>query len=287
MLRPLIFLATIFAHAAFADRSLLRGKAEAELAALESAVKAMTEDFERELHEWESDLHTPVQWEPLKVLDAVSRKGKLEALSDGSLRAPEKLAEKENYTIRATTALRKITAFRVEVLPERGIIGRNGNAILSEFQVTGVTLALASADYAQKKFGPEAAIDGNPKTGWAFAGSTDKPHAAVFELTKPLNLGAETVLTFTLRQDHSAHHLNRIRISATAKEPPVRELPESIRQTIALEPSERTGAQQTELADYFRPMSKVIAAMNQQIAAKRAELTKIKKSELPANQRRK
>ena len=287
MLRPLIFLATIFAHAAFADRSLLRGKAEAELAALESAAKAMTEDFERELHEWESDLHTPVQWEPLKVLDAVSRKGKLEALPDGSLKAPVELADKERYTIRATTALKKITAFRVEVLPERGTIGRNGNAILSEFQVAGATLAVASADYSQKNFGPDAAIDGNPKTGWAFGGSTDKPHAAVFELTKPLNLGAETVLTFILRQDHSARHLKRIRISATAKAPPVRELPESLRQTIALEPSERTEAQQTELADYFRPMSKVIAAMNQQIAAKRAELTKIKQSELPANRRRK
>lgn len=212
--------------------------------------------FESEMHEWESGLHQSVKWEPVQITEAVSRKGTLESLPDGSLRAPVARAEKERYTIKATTGLRGVTAFRLEVLPEGGSVGRTGNAVLSEFEVrvAGMRLVIAgaSADFSAKGFGPMAALDGDGATGWAFAGSTDQAHAAVFELAKPLGLGAEPGLTFVLRQDRGASSLNRVRISATTAAAPVRELPESIRRTIALEPSERSAEQRAELVRFFR-----------------------------------
>lgn len=216
--------------------------------------------FEKEMHEWEAGLHKVVQWKPLKIIEAVSRRGRLEALDDGSLKAPARLAEKEQYTIKATSELNEITAFRLEVLPEAGRVGRTGNAVLSEFQVRtaqpALQIAAASADFAPKGFGPMAALDGNAKTGWAFAGATGTAHAVVFELAKPLNVAGETQLTFVLSQDFSSRSLNRVRITATNAAPPVRELPESIRQTIALEPSERSPEQRSELAEYFRSTAK-------------------------------
>lgn len=217
---------------------------------------------EEHLHEQEADLHVPVKWETLQIAEAASRFGKLEPQPDGSLKAPAQLSPQETYTIKASTVLRGITAFRLEVLPEGGSIGRAGNGVLTEFQVTVVSgrkytpvIAIATADYAQKRFGPMSALDGNPKTGWAFLGSTDKPHAAVFELAKPLDSNGETVLTFVLRQEFAGRNLNRVRISATTKAPPVRELPESIREVIALEPSERSLPQRAELLKFLRSIA--------------------------------
>lgn len=276
-----------FAAAAEAEK---RAKLKAEIAALEASLRTVVPDLEDEMHEWEAHLHLPVKWEPLTVLAAESRYGRLKPQPDGSLKAPQSLAEKEVYTIRATTKLKEITAFRVEALLDDGMIGRAGNAVLTEFQVTaspanaghrpgdGLSLRFEaeSADFSQKGFGPQWALDGDRKTGWAFDGATDKPHAAVFELSKPLDVGAGMALTIVLRQDYSQQSLNRVRISATTKAAPVRELPDSIRQTIALEPSERTAEQRTELIDFFRPMSKAYAAVIKQIAEKRAELAHLK-----------
>lgn len=270
---------------------------EAEIAALEASAKAVTPEFEDEMHEWESGLHLPVKWEPLTVLAAESRYGRLEPQPDGSLKAPSSLAGKEVYTIRATTMLKQITAFRVEALREGRFVGRTGNAVLTEFRVTAapetvapeagaekhpgdalsLKFSVGSADFEKKGFGPQLALDGDPKTGWSLAGATDKPHAAVFELSKPLDAGAGTVLTIVLWQDYTMQSLNRVRISVTTKAPPVRELPESIRQTIALEPSERTEEQRTELIDYFRPMSKAYGAVIEQINEKRAKLREIER----------
>ncbi len=277
-----------FAGAADSDK---RRTLEAEIAALEASATAVTPEFEEEMHEWESGLHLPVKWEPLTVLAAESRYGRLEPQPDGSLKAPASIAGKEVYTIRARTMLKQITAFRVEALLEGGFVGRAGNAVLTEFRVTAASanagqrlgddlslkFSVGSADFDRKGFGPQLAIDGDPKTGWSFAGATEKPHAAVFELSKPLDAGAGTALTIFLYLDYPVQSIKRVRISVTTKAPPVRELPESIRQTIALEPSERTAEQRTKLVDYFRPMSEAYGAVIEQINQKRAKLREIER----------
>lgn len=66
-----------------------------------------------------------------------------------------------------------------------------------------------------------------------------------------------------------------------AAKPPEKPLPEGVRATLALEPSERTPAQREELGAYFRPLSKALGDITKQLAAKRVELAKIKPLELP------
>ena len=53
-------------------------------------------------------------------------------------------------------------------------------------------------------------------------------------------------------------------------------LPTNITATLALEPTERSPEQRRELAVFFRPRSKVYAAVAKEIAAKRAQLAKLK-----------
>ena len=161
--------------------------------------------FESDLHEWEAGLHALVKWEPIKVIRATSRHGRLEPSPDGSLRAPTGLDEKERYTITAMIPLRSVTAFRLEVLPEGGSVGRAGNAVLSELRVSAtkvesaLVIAVASADFEAEGCGAANALDGRSDTGWSLAGSTDRAHAAVFALAKPHVLSTKTQLTFILR----------------------------------------------------------------------------------------
>src|SRR4029079_859589 len=120
-----------------------------------------------------------------------------------------------------------------------------------------VTFAQATADFGQKDWGIAKTIDGDKKTGGGFAPLTYEPHTAVFQAKTPVDLGADAVLTFTLRQDYGQNHnLARIRLSATTAPPPVREFPKDIHAVLAIEPSERSPEQRKQLADYFRPMSK-------------------------------
>ncbi len=195
----------------------------------------------------------------------------------------------------------RIVGARVSVLDaqRRSVFSRTldvapkPNVALNSASGVNVTFAATSADFAQQGFAAGAAVDGDSKTGWAFLPRTTQAHAAVFEVKTPLDFGGEALLTFTLRQDYGGgHNLARVRITATTQTPPVRELPEGIHGTLALEPSERTEPQRAELADHFRPMSKAFASVAKQIEAKRAELAKIKPLELPimrelaANKRR-
>ncbi len=143
-----------------------------------------------------------------------------------------------------------------------------------------VALRNASADFQQEGFTAAKALDGDGKTGWAFAPELGKAHAAVFETAAPAD--APAVLIFTLQQNYGTKHtLGRFRLSATSAAPPVRELPAGLRAILALEPSEREPKQREELAAYFRPLSKNFAAMNAQLSAKRAELAAIKPVGLP------
>ena len=161
-------------------------------------------------------------------------------------------------------------------------------------KVSAVAIASVTADYVQEGFDPQGALDGKPKTGWAFGGATNRAHSAVFQLAQPLVVKEGESLTFTLRQDYGVHHnLGRFRIRATGADGPVVEVPESIRPILALEPSEREPAQREALVAYFRPKAESLKGLRKELETKKAELAKNKPvelpimKELPANKRRK
>ena len=60
-----------------------------------------------------------------------------------------------------------------------------------------------------------------------------------------------------------------------------RDIPANIAATLALEPSEREPQQRAELKEFFRPKSKIFAAVAKEIEDKRAQMAKIKSVELP------
>lgn len=155
-----------------------------------------------------------------------------------------------------------------------------------ELNVTGgrvIALRQPSADFSQQGSEVASAVDGIERTGWAFAPEFGKPHAAVFQTTKPIDFGDDEItLTFTLKQSFGQQHtLGAFRLFATTQAGSIRELPRSIRTILALEPSEREPAQREELATYFRPLSRTYAALQEQITKKRKELAAIKPVAIP------
>ncbi|MCA9178936.1 MAG: PSD1 domain-containing protein [Planctomycetales bacterium] len=128
---------------------------------------------------------------------------------DGSVLATGPNPATDTYeVILPLEGLKQLSAVRLEALVDSSTVngapgrGTNGNFVLSEFELAaGATeqgdfqpleLARAEADYSQRDFGVELAIDGKiDRKGWAIDGNTRvKSCTAVFHLKAPLSIAA-------------------------------------------------------------------------------------------------
>ncbi len=222
-------------HSADADHMALR-EAYAERL---KAVKEYESQVDARQTDWEAQMVQRPNWNVLHATHLVSANGaSLVQLSDGSVLATGKAPDKDTYTFDSFTDLPRVTAIRLEALPDQSLPangpGRaeNGNLVLTEFsleirpadkpsEVIKVPLHRAKADFAQGNFQPGKAIDGNNKTGWALSPQLGKRHEALFEFKKPLELpkGSQVVV----RLDHQfggQHAMGRFRIALTPDKNP-------------------------------------------------------------------
>ncbi|MSU60234.1 MAG: DUF1553 domain-containing protein [Pedosphaera sp.] len=221
---------------------------------------------------WELSLAAQaVNWIPLQVERVASTNSKttFTKLDDGSWLAAGEAADKDIYTIRAQVALPRLTALRIEVLPDDKLPTRgpgrqdNGNLHLSEVRVnvlgadkpTALALQNSSADFNQIDWGIERAIDGKSETAWGIHPQVGKPHQAVFELKQPNLATNGSVFSIELDQLHGQRHLiGRFRLSATDKAQPVRVplLPLDLLAMLARPESERTATERKTIFDTHR-----------------------------------
>jgi mono/diheme cytochrome c family protein len=236
--------------------------------------------------EWEQTLAAQAAiWTPLQVvgIGSTNPEAIFTRLADDSFLATGALADKDTYTVRAKSTLAKITALRLEVLPDDRLPKRgpgrqeNGNLHLSEIRVSTVSaekpkpLALqnASADFNQKGWGIERAIDGKKDTAWGIFPQVGEAHHAVFELKQPLEEAGGIQLIIQLDQLHGQHHLiGRFRLSVTDKALPVRTPIMSVEllAKLARPESERTDAERKAIFDTHR-----LVFLNAQLARLPAE----------------
>ena len=147
-----------------------------------------------------------------------------------------------------------------------------------------IKLKNASADFAEKDYDADKAIDGNTdaKNGWSFGDKSGRMHAASFEIEGEPIGEPESLLIFTLVQKYGTNHtLGHFRISAATHPLPVRELPENIKEILARQVEDRPPASREELADYFRAFAPSRAKINDQLKKLRKELDEIKPVALP------
>jgi Protein of unknown function (DUF1553)/Protein of unknown function (DUF1549)/Planctomycete cytochrome C len=230
---------------------------EREQALMESL---LDDKIQSEVTSWAATLNAGrVAWTVLEPSEMKAAGGStLEKLPDNSILASGTRPAEETYTITASTDLGKITAVRLELIPDDRLPSKgpgrneNGNLHLTEFEVLdsgkSAPIARAIADFDQAGWGIAGALDGNPKTAWGIHPEVGKAHEGVFEFAE--DVGGST-LTFVLRQTFPVNHpIGRFRLSVTTAPRPVRtgSLPEPLAGLVAIPSESRTKQQRQELA---------------------------------------
>ncbi len=246
--------------------------------------------------EWEKTIGPNASsWKVLAPTEANSAQGgTLTVQPDGSVLASGKNPERDTYTIQARTDLTGITAFRVEALTDPSLpsLGpgrvQHGNFVLNEFRVEakaeggepdGNALALqnAKADYSQGNYPVKGAIDGDPATGWAVSPELGKSHSALFETKDDAGFPGGTILTFTFDQQYgTSHTIGRLRIAATTAPRPVAldEIPDDVREILAIAPEDRCPPQKERLAEYHRSIDPEYQKLAAAVAAQEKKAPK-------------
>lgn len=211
---------------------------------------------------------------------------------DGSFLATGKQAKQDRYVVELTEPGRVVSALRIEVLPDASLPqqgpGRSGggNFVLSEVTAAQVDakgrereviLHSASADFEQKGFKAEAALDGKRDTGWAIKGGIGKQHALTLQLAEPVTLGKGEKLVLRLDQHYAKngeHCIGRFRVLVAAEETEASIAPAAVRRILDEEPKRRNPVVILALYEWMEKTDPDVRAAAGALAAAEAKLPK-------------
>jgi hypothetical protein len=255
-------------------RSLDAALARRELDAARDRYLAVTSPAQRD---WEQKVARAGDvWKTPRDFDSSSlrstRSAMVHPLDDGSLFVDGRLSSSDTYVITFKSPVAKLTAVRIESLPDPWRFDRGpGRGNDQRALVTGISIQTspvdssqpkdalpigkAVADYCQTGFAVEDAIRRGEETGWALD-QIGVPHVAAFFLAKPCTIDADGRMT--VRLEHSSgrgRNLNRFRISVTDAAPEElseESVPQEIT-TLARRPeTERTPEERAALKRYYQ-----------------------------------
>ena len=200
------------------------------------------------------------------------------------------------YTLEATAALPRITAVRLEALPDpslpKGGPGRDiyGNFQLNGFEAAQVTNGIASpltftsiksddGGASMDSFFPKSlSRDAYAPRGWRIDASREDPRLprqVVFVLDKPLVAAGPTRLRVRLNHQSTAvgQAIGRFRVSVTSSRTPQRivELPARLRPVLTIAASARTEQQRKDLAAFYRTVAAPLKPARDRLAGLQKE----------------
>lgn len=145
-----------------------------------------------------------------------------------------------------------------------------------------VNFTTALADYEQDGFPATALLKTNkqsPKSGWAVAGATDKPHTLTLLAATPVVIPTSAKLRVTLEQNspYHGHTLGKFRLSYTGDErvSQVTQVPAAVVAALSQPKVRRSAQQQHQITDYYvrhvakesAPERRYQAKLNKELAA--------------------
>lgn len=235
------------------------GRARISFGAAESNPKPLAqrrqEALEKRFAEWLAEQKAnAVPWTALKPSSATSNSPLLTVQTDASIFASGDTTKADTYEVKFIGAPAKITALRLESLPDDRLPahgpgmtyyeGPKGDFFLGEFQALAdgrvVKFVRASESYARNSMGKSnpvsalLAVDGDPQTGWSCAERTGEAHEAIFVPEEPITATQITITMMFGR--HYACSLGHFRISAStdSKEAKASTLPGPLRNLVVL-----------------------------------------------------
>ena len=230
--------------------ALLNNADEPEMEIVPQTLAARRIEIQREIAMLEANLPSrfplpdEYEWHPAKPISATSSKGaKMEVKSDLSVLVSGDNPETDLYLIELEHSLSDVSAIRLEALTDPSLPntgpGRtpHGNFVLSEISIAqfdverpgeshALKFARATADFSQKNYGVEKAIDGNveAKAGWGIATETGRlnvDRTAYFYLEKPAKPETSNprFIISLAQQFGSQHTIGKFRISLGRSRP--------------------------------------------------------------------
>ena len=274
--------------------------ADAEIDRLRKELQKTTPELAAAQERWERSLAgTRVNgWTVLEPVEASSANGTRVLIqgNDFSIIATTAAGPKpprDTYTVTFKTALKGMTAFRLEArtfdeLPKGGP-GRDpdGGFVVSELVIqdaAGRKIPLRNATASTPVAGPGrstpgAAIDGHTSGGgWSLLAADGEEHRLVVEAAQPVGGGDETAITAVVHQNAGGlRTLGRFRLAATTDPGPVLtrpgpEITKELVETAAKDRSSRTKEQQEALTKFYRRVAPDLAPVRAALRA--AELRK-------------
>ena len=275
---------------------------DAQIADVKKVLDTPTPELAAAQLKWEAEHQNErhVAWHDLALARAHSKDGAKLTISKDKITvlASGKSPDKDEYTIHVKTELKNITAFRLEVLPEKTLPqsgpGRagNGNFVLSHIALkeSGVPVALknatasleqkVAADVTEHKIWSAVATLATPekpgKEGWAILDAAQKAGKAehlVFETAEDLGEGEELDLTFVISQNHGGQHtLGHFKLSATSDPRPVKasrqkEISKEVLDALAIVSAKRNAKAAKTLADFYRTVAPALDSSRKELAA--------------------
>lgn len=239
--------------------------------------------LERRFGEWlRAQEARAVQWEILKPTQAKSNLPLLTVLEDSSLFVSGDQTKRDVYDLDFSRIGPPITAVRLEALPDDRLPkhgpgrvfyeGPAGDFFLSEITLTagGVKAPFASAAQSGGS-AAQAAIDGDPQTGWTIQGRQGLATSAVFRLAQPLD--ARTFSVQLLFERYFAAGLGRFRIAVTSDlRPAEADLPADVEEILRLPAAQRPAAANERLMRAFLASAPELEPERQAIDALRKQL---------------
>ncbi len=240
---------------------------------LEKAVRDYRKVLESKLEEWEASMEPPsIQWTLIEPASMSSAGGAtFTQLEDGSILVSGNSPEFDTYTLVTNTGIDNISGIRLEVLTDKSLPNtgpgraRHGNFILSEFSAAvappnnpnkkqNIEFESAWTDFWEKGWKAEAAIDGDPATGWSIDAwhGYNENRVAIFTTREGQPLESLSTLTLTMDfQYGSRHALGRFKIWVARGDREHLKLPVDLGPILNKKPEDRTDEEKAKLIDFM------------------------------------
>lgn len=245
--------------------------------------KARRESLQKQLSQARSDLKAAEQaalapdspderpWTSATIVEAKSKaSATLTMMTDHSIVVSGPSEAEDTYFVTLKLPAGRYTAIRMEALPSKLAdgnlgLGRNPadtNFVVSEFTieqiendvVSAVPLANPRANFSQMDWPVTAAIDGNPKTGWAVSPRVRERHLAIFDFAEPMVFDAEKTIRVSIVQNYGNRlTLGSFRLSTAGADPKTLPVPTPSPEVLKLQ-------------EYQAAISKSISDLNAEIA---------------------
>jgi mono/diheme cytochrome c family protein len=289
-----------------AGQEATRKTIQADIDRLNAELRVESPALARAQIAWEREmrLEPSTAWRVLTPASLAADGGVvLQAAPDGSVLASGPNPGEVVYTVEAVTSLPRVTAVRLEALPDPSLPkGGPGRDPYGNFQMNGFEIDVAGVSQRIKAIRADDANGGAsvdtffPKVlprdayfprGWRIDASREEkrlPRQIVFTLDQPLAAAAEVGgrgsevktkspgLRLRIRLKHQGavvgQPLGRFRLSVTSSSTPQRvvELPARLRPILKLAAAERTDRERRDLATFYRTIAVSLKPTRDQIA---------------------